>query len=116
MWGLLGGTPACQSPGHLRAHLPLLQLFFHLSRERVFPEDRARFYGAEIVSALDYLHSEKNVVYRDLKVGGAQAYSYSYEWHGWGLWRMDWGQGGAFSMHVCVAGSWWVTRVGVAGC
>lgn len=44
------------------------QLFFHLSRERVFSEDRARFYGAEIVSALDYLHSEKNVVYRDLKV------------------------------------------------
>lgn len=34
----------------------------------MFSEDRARFYGAEIVSALDYLHSEKNVVYRDLKV------------------------------------------------
>ena len=30
-----------------------LQLFFHLSRERVFSEDRTRFYGAEIVSALD---------------------------------------------------------------
>lgn len=44
------------------------ELFFHLSRERVFPEDRARFYGAEIVSALDYLHAEKNVVYRDLKL------------------------------------------------
>lgn len=43
------------------------QLFFHLSRERVFTEDRARFYGAEIVSALEYLHS-KDVVYRDLKV------------------------------------------------
>lgn len=44
------------------------QLFFHLSRERVFTEERSRFYGAEIVSALDYLHSERNVVYRDLKV------------------------------------------------
>uniref|UniRef100_A0A8C8R795 RAC-alpha serine/threonine-protein kinase n=1 Tax=Pelusios castaneus TaxID=367368 RepID=A0A8C8R795_9SAUR len=44
------------------------ELFFHLSRERVFSEDRARFYGAEIVSALDYLHLEKNVVYRDLKL------------------------------------------------
>lgn len=46
----------------------ILQLFFHLSRDRVFTEDRARFYGAEIVSALEYLHS-RNVVYRDLKVG-----------------------------------------------
>lgn len=44
-----------------------LQLFFHLSRERVFTEDRARFYGAEIVSALEYLHS-RDVVYRDIKV------------------------------------------------
>ncbi|MED6271787.1 RAC-beta serine/threonine-protein kinase [Characodon lateralis] len=43
------------------------ELFFHLSRDRVFTEDRARFYGAEIVSALEYLHS-RNVVYRDLKV------------------------------------------------
>uniref|UniRef100_A0A8C0Y8F7 non-specific serine/threonine protein kinase n=1 Tax=Cyprinus carpio carpio TaxID=630221 RepID=A0A8C0Y8F7_CYPCA len=47
---------------------PFLTLFFHLSRDRVFSEDRARFYGAEIVSALDYLHSERNVVYRDLKL------------------------------------------------
>ncbi|CAL1570897.1 unnamed protein product [Knipowitschia caucasica] len=43
------------------------ELFFHLSRDRVFSEDRARFYGAEIVSALEYLHS-CNVVYRDLKL------------------------------------------------
>uniref|UniRef100_A0AAX7VPE5 non-specific serine/threonine protein kinase n=1 Tax=Astatotilapia calliptera TaxID=8154 RepID=A0AAX7VPE5_ASTCA len=46
---------------------PFLTLFFHLSRERVFTEDRARFYGAEIVSALEYLHS-RDVVYRDLKL------------------------------------------------
>ncbi|KAK1893472.1 RAC-alpha serine/threonine-protein kinase [Dissostichus eleginoides] len=44
------------------------ELFFHLSRDRVFSEERARFYGAEIVSALDYLHAERNVVYRDLKL------------------------------------------------
>lgn len=43
------------------------ELFFHLSRERIFSEDRTRFYGAEIVSALGYLH-EQGIIYRDLKV------------------------------------------------
>ncbi|XP_029447275.1 serine/threonine-protein kinase Sgk3 isoform X3 [Rhinatrema bivittatum] len=42
------------------------ELFFHLQRERTFPETRARFYAAEIASALGYLHSIK-IVYRDLK-------------------------------------------------
>ncbi|KAG7274411.1 hypothetical protein CRUP_027041 [Coryphaenoides rupestris] len=51
----------------LEEPLVVLVLFFHLSRERVFTEDRARFYGAEIVSALKYLHS-RDVVYRDLKL------------------------------------------------
>ena len=44
-----------------------LQLFFHLSKERVFSEDRSRFYAAEIILAVKYLHEHK-VVYRDLKV------------------------------------------------
>ncbi|XP_013772600.1 serine/threonine-protein kinase Sgk2-like [Limulus polyphemus] len=42
------------------------EVFFHLQRERYFPEPRARFYAAEIVSALGYLHSN-GIVYRDLK-------------------------------------------------
>ncbi|XP_048451448.1 serine/threonine-protein kinase Sgk3 isoform X2 [Rhincodon typus] len=42
------------------------ELFFHLQRERCFSEDRARFYAAEMASALGYLHS-LNIVYRDLK-------------------------------------------------
>lgn len=43
------------------------ELFFHLSRERVFSEDRTRFYGAEITMAIQYLH-KLGVIYRDLKV------------------------------------------------
>ncbi|KAL4629355.1 serine/threonine-protein kinase Sgk1-like, partial [Arapaima gigas] len=42
------------------------ELFCHLQRERVFLEPRARFYAAEIASALGYLHS-LHIVYRDLK-------------------------------------------------
>jgi len=42
------------------------ELFYHLQREKRFSEDRVRFYGAEIVLALEYLHSS-GVVYRDLK-------------------------------------------------
>ncbi|TSK98481.1 Serine/threonine-protein kinase Sgk1 [Bagarius yarrelli] len=42
------------------------ELFFHLQKERTFAESRARFYIAEMASALGYLHS-LNIVYRDLK-------------------------------------------------
>ena len=42
------------------------ELFFHLSRFRRFPERVARFYAAELVLAIGYLH-EKGIVYRDLK-------------------------------------------------
>jgi len=48
------------------------ELFFHLSRERVFSEDRTRFYGAEITMAIQYLH-KLGVIYRDLKVSGLRA-------------------------------------------
>ncbi|CAH1791625.1 unnamed protein product [Owenia fusiformis] len=43
------------------------ELFYHLSRERVFTEERTKFYGAEIISALGYLH-QNDIVYRDLKL------------------------------------------------
>ena len=52
------------------------ELFFHLSRERVFSEDRTRFYGAEIISALGYLH-EQGIIYRDLKVFSTQSFKFS---------------------------------------
>jgi len=42
------------------------ELFFHLQKEKRFSEPRARFYAAEIVSALQYLHS-MDIIYRDLK-------------------------------------------------
>jgi len=42
------------------------ELFYHLQQEKVFDEDRTRFYSAEIVLGLEYLHKE-GIVYRDLK-------------------------------------------------
>lgn len=42
------------------------ELFWHLQREGRFPEDRAKFYIAELVMALEHLH-DNGIVYRDLK-------------------------------------------------
>ena len=38
-------------------------LMFHIQRQVRFDEDRARFYAAEIISALQYLHAA-GVIYR----------------------------------------------------
>nr|XP_045620510.1 RAC serine/threonine-protein kinase-like [Procambarus clarkii] len=43
------------------------ELFFHLNEAHTFPEERARFYGAEICLAIGYLH-ERKIIYRDLKL------------------------------------------------
>jgi serine/threonine protein kinase len=42
------------------------ELFFHLKKEGRFPEERVRFYAAEIISAISHLHC-LGIVYRDLK-------------------------------------------------
>jgi len=42
------------------------ELFFHLKKEGRFPENRVKFYAAEIISAMAHLHS-MDIVYRDLK-------------------------------------------------
>lgn len=42
------------------------ELFELLSKKRKFAEDQARFYAAQMVMALAFMH-EKNIIYRDLK-------------------------------------------------
>lgn len=42
------------------------ELFFHMCNEIRFSEERARFYAAEIILALEHLH-QHNIIYRDLK-------------------------------------------------
>ena len=43
------------------------ELFTHLAQERMFTEEVASFYMAEMVLALEHLHRNLGVIYRDLK-------------------------------------------------
>ena len=42
------------------------ELFTHLSKVRRFPEERAKFYAAQIILAIGYLHKQ-SIIYRDIK-------------------------------------------------
>ena len=42
------------------------ELFRHLVEVRMFPENQAKFFAAQVALALAHLH-EKNIIYRDLK-------------------------------------------------
>uniref|UniRef100_A0A1I8FPX7 Serine/threonine-protein kinase Sgk1 n=1 Tax=Macrostomum lignano TaxID=282301 RepID=A0A1I8FPX7_9PLAT len=57
------------------------ELFFHLQRDRCFPEPRARFYAAEIASAIGYLHS-KNIIYSTwrLRCLRKEPYDFAVDW------------------------------------
>uniref|UniRef100_A0AC34REV9 Ribosomal protein S6 kinase n=1 Tax=Panagrolaimus sp. JU765 TaxID=591449 RepID=A0AC34REV9_9BILA len=60
---------AFQTGGKLYLILEYLsggELFMHLEREGIFMEEAASFYLAEIVVALEHLHSQ-GIIYRDLK-------------------------------------------------
>lgn len=41
-------------------------MFYLLRRQKMFQESVAKFYAAEILLALEYLHN-RNIIYRDLK-------------------------------------------------
>ena len=61
---------AFQTPSHLfmvSNYCSGGELFFHFKKLRTFTESMVRFYAAELVCALEYLHESLGVIYRDLK-------------------------------------------------
>lgn len=50
----------------IQEYIPGGELFTHIRKAGKFPNDVAKFYTAEIICAIEFLHS-KNIVFRDLK-------------------------------------------------
>ncbi|KAI9487855.1 MAG: camp-dependent protein kinase 2 [Benjaminiella poitrasii] len=63
MWGTFQDTVNLYM---VMDYVPGGELFSILRRSKRFPDHVAKFYAAEVILAIEYLHS-KNVIYRDLK-------------------------------------------------
>jgi serum/glucocorticoid-regulated kinase 2 len=67
---LVGLKFAFQTPDKLYLVLDFMnggELFFHLQQAEFFEEDRARFYAAEVLCALEHLHKH-GIIYRYVEV------------------------------------------------
>ncbi|CAD8085494.1 unnamed protein product [Paramecium primaurelia] len=66
---ILGLHFAFQTPNYLYLVLDYCQggdLSYHIANQGKFSEEAARFYAAEIILAIEYLHT-KDIIYRDMK-------------------------------------------------
>ena len=48
-------------------YVPGGELFMHLRKQHKFSQSEAKFYAAEVLLAIEYLHKELDIIYRDLK-------------------------------------------------